>query len=462
MFKKSLLIFLLLAAFIPFGKVSAQDTTEPPTYIVQPGDTLGIIASRFGVSVNDIIAENEIADPNAISVGAELRIPGLDGIQGRLTTSIVPLGNNYQELLISRQLPEKQFIKLNRITSPAEIVAGAKLLMPEITEDALYQPYETIKNGQSALELALIAGKNPWNLIKENHRPGSWDFLPAEQLFLAGSPDQIAQNPVSPLISSLEITPLPLVQGKTTVVQILSDQPLNITGSLAGNELSFFEDDEGQYNAIQGIYAREDPGLALFEVHIQGPDGAVYDYAQFVLLESGNFGQEAAVYVDPNMIDPAVTEPEEELLLSVTQPVTPVKYWDDTFSPLTDEPCINAPFGNSRSYNNGAYLYFHTGVDFGVCAQNLNIYAPAAGVVVFTGPLTIRGNATIIDHGHGVYSGIWHQSETFVKKGDQVTPGMLIGTIGNTGRSTGPHLHWEVWVGGVQVNPLEWLNTSFP
>ncbi len=105
---------------------------------------------------------------------------------------------------------------------------------------------------------------------------------------------------------------------------------------------------------------------------------------------------------------------------------------------------------------------FHTGVDYGVCAQNLNIYAPANGVVIFAGPWNVRGNATIIDHGQGVFSGIYHQSEILVNAGEQITQGSLIGQIGNTGRSTGPHLHWDLWVGGVQINPLDWLNNSFP
>jgi murein DD-endopeptidase MepM/ murein hydrolase activator NlpD len=83
-------------------------------------------------------------------------------------------------------------------------------------------------------------------------------------------------------------------------------------------------------------------------------------------------------------------------------------------------------------------------------------------MVIATGQWNVRGNTTIIDHGQGVYSGIYHQSEILVNPGDQVTPGTLIGQIGNTGRSTGPHLHWDLWVGGIQVDPMAWLNNSFP
>jgi murein DD-endopeptidase MepM/ murein hydrolase activator NlpD len=82
--------------------------------------------------------------------------------------------------------------------------------------------------------------------------------------------------------------------------------------------------------------------------------------------------------------------------------------------------------------------------------------------VVFSEKLTVRGNATIIDHGQGIYSGFWHQEESYVSVGDLVVAGQLIGKIGGTGRVTGPHLHWEIWVNGIQVDPLDWLDTLIP
>jgi murein DD-endopeptidase MepM/ murein hydrolase activator NlpD len=90
------------------------------------------------------------------------------------------------------------------------------------------------------------------------------------------------------------------------------------------------------------------------------------------------------------------------------------------------------------------------------------IYAAATGVVVFSGAMTVRGNATMIDHGWGIYTAYMHQSEILVNVGDHVVKGQIIGKVGNTGRVEGPHLHFEVLVGGVQVDPLEWLGRVFP
>ncbi|UCD42463.1 MAG: M23 family metallopeptidase, partial [Chloroflexota bacterium] len=64
--------------------------------------------------------------------------------------------------------------------------------------------------------------------------------------------------------------------------------------------------------------------------------------------------------------------------------------------------------------------------------------------------------------GYGIYSGYLHQEEILVEEGDQVETGQVIGIVGETGRVNGPHLHFEIWAGGVQVDPLDWLERSFP
>ena len=61
-----------------------------------------------------------------------------------------------------------------------------------------------------------------------------------------------------------------------------------------------------------------------------------------------------------------------------------------------------------------------------------------------------------------LYSGFWHQSSILVEPGDIIAMGQQIGTVGNTGLSTASHVHWEMWVTGVQVDPLEWAREEFP
>lgn len=253
-----------------------------------------------------------------------------------------------------------------------------------------------------------------------------------------------------------------MIQGVTTEIKVTTSQPLSLTGELSSDELHFFEIAPNEYAALQGINAMAKPGLEDFSLNANSESGQNFFISQKILLNSGGYPQAAPLVVDPITLDPEYTEPEDKLVADLVRPFTEPQQWQGLFTYLTDDPCVNAWYGYRRSYNGGPFSYYHTGVDFGICASNKNIYAPADGTVVFTGLLTIRGNATIIDHGHGVYSGIYHQEQILVNVGDKVKQGQLIGIIGGTGRSTGPHLHWDLWVNGTQINPLDWIETTYP
>ncbi len=85
------------------------------------------------------------------------------------------------------------------------------------------------------------------------------------------------------------------------------------------------------------------------------------------------------------------------------------------------------------------------------------IWAPARGTVTFSGPDGSYGICIIIDHGNNITTRYAHLQQSLVKEGQYVQRGDVIGAMGNTGRSTGPHLHYEVSVGGVPVNPLRYI-----
>jgi murein DD-endopeptidase MepM/ murein hydrolase activator NlpD len=79
--------------------------------------------------------------------------------------------------------------------------------------------------------------------------------------------------------------------------------------------------------------------------------------------------------------------------------------------------------------------------------------------VALAEPLSVRGNAVIIDHGGGIYSGYWHNSELKVVPGQTVAQGDVIAISGNTGLSTGAHVHWELRIYGIAVDPLQFLDS---
>ena len=118
-------------------------------------------------------------------------------------------------------------------------------------------------------------------------------------------------------------------------------------------------------------------------------------------------------------------------------------------------------FGALRSYNGAPAIDWHHGHD--IAADHGDpVAAPAPAVVAWVGELAIHGRGVILDHGAGVYSGYWHLSLIAVEPGQRVAQGDWLGSIGVTGLTTGPHLHWELIVHGRDVDPLQWLGEQRP
>ena len=117
---------------------------------------------------------------------------------------------------------------------------------------------------------------------------------------------------------------------------------------------------------------------------------------------------------------------------------------------------VTAPFAERRNYvfaRGGRQASIHQGIDLAVPAGT-PVEAAAAGRVVFAGPLIMTGNTVVIEHMPEVYSLYFHMERLLVKKGEQVSQGQSVGLVGSTGLATGPHLHWQVEVDGVAVNPM--------
>ncbi|NEQ98277.1 MAG: M23 family metallopeptidase [Cyanothece sp. SIO2G6] len=139
--------------------------------------------------------------------------------------------------------------------------------------------------------------------------------------------------------------------------------------------------------------------------------------------------------------------------------VTPDKFWN---GPLLrpSQGRVSSAYGNRRYYNGDfAEGYYHRGVDY-AAANGSPLVAPAAGHIRLVGRVAdgfeLHGNTIGIDHGQGVLSIMIHLSRIDVQEGDFVQAGQVIGAIGSTGASTGPHLHWGLYVNGVAVDPVPW------
>ncbi len=133
------------------------------------------------------------------------------------------------------------------------------------------------------------------------------------------------------------------------------------------------------------------------------------------------------------------------------------KLFDSKFIKPIDNK-ISTPFGVKRFINKQP-RNSHSGIDI-KAKKYEKIKSINKGVVVFTGDHFFSGNTVYIDHGLGIISMYFHLSEITVKKGDEVNTGDVIGLVGSTGRSTGPHLHWGIRVNNTRVDPLSFINLN--
>ena len=133
--------------------------------------------------------------------------------------------------------------------------------------------------------------------------------------------------------------------------------------------------------------------------------------------------------------------------------------WSTYFRFPTEGP-ISSQFGQGRSYNGGLVGGFHTGTDI-AAPEGTPILASGPARVDWVGEMPVRGISVVLDHGAGVKTGYHHLSAVFVEVDEIVDAGQLIGEVGSTGLSTGPHLHWELTIWGVNVSPVSWTLKDF-
>lgn len=121
---------------------------------------------------------------------------------------------------------------------------------------------------------------------------------------------------------------------------------------------------------------------------------------------------------------------------------------------------LSSRFGLKRFFNKQPRNP-HSGLDIAAPAGTA-IKAPAAARVIDTGNYYYNGNTVFLDHGQGLISGYFHMSKIGVEPGQLVKQGDMLGTVGSTGRVTGPHLHWNVYLNGTKVDPALFIAKDIP
>ncbi len=150
----------------------------------------------------------------------------------------------------------------------------------------------------------------------------------------------------------------------------------------------------------------------------------------------------------------------EELIERLTQESSSDKLWRGEFCAPTEIKKITCEFGTIRTTQHKG-RYAHKAVDVINYPRSV-VWAPQDGRVVIKDRFAASGNTIVLDHGCGVLSLFFHLEDfADIKVGDLVAQGNPIGTEGKTGYATGYHLHWEMRIGNIPVNPLQWIEPNF-
>jgi murein DD-endopeptidase MepM/ murein hydrolase activator NlpD len=404
------MVLVAAGTLLTFTTAIAWAEPGPPQrHVVQPGDTLATVAQQYGSTVEAIVAANGLANSDAIQVGQVLAAPA----------------------------------------------AGAALLHVEA------QARDTVASIAQRLGVPLAAVQTI-NELAHGQR-----LAPGQDLLVPAPPGRPSPSlPPGPL-HTIMVTPAVVRQGETVAVRVEVDssQPVSLSLALGPQDAPLRQAGDGAVVGLVAVHALTEPGYVWLDLAWQ-PAGATESQTirwPIQVVEAGYPTFDIVLPPDKgDLLAPELVQAELERMTALwSAPSTPPVWRRLFLRPVVDEFVTSAPYGQRRSYNSGPVSGFHAGQDF-AAPEGAPVSAPAAGTVVLAEELVVRGNAVLIDHGGGVFSGYWHLVDIAVSAGQQVQPGDLLGHVGTTGLSTGNHLHWELRVNGFAVNPMQWLTTRFP
>ncbi len=275
------------------------------------------------------------------------------------------------------------------------------------------------------------------------------DLLPAAEPGIPGETVSVSVSSRQP------------AQGDTVLVEIfIVPPPDNLAVSWKGRTMPARDTGSGRRLALIGVDLQEPAGPAPLAV-AASRDGSVSRTEITLRVREKEFPvQELSLPETMAVFDNetlarirAEAERLREIFAAVTAPS-----WDFPFLPPVDE-FFPRGFG-SRRIINGEPRSPHAGVDV-FLPEGSPVKAIASGTVAFAGVQFFGGNSVVLDHGGGVFSVYYHLREFVVSEGARVTKGERIGSVGATGRATGPHLHFGVRVPGGRVDPSGLYSPAF-
>lgn len=259
----------------------------------------------------------------------------------------------------------------------------------------------------------------------------------------------------------ITLNQLELVQGDLLVIQV-ENLPNKPEGTFLGQDLDFLSHGEG-WMALVGTSYWTKPGNYLLSIQL----APTQKIERSLEVKSGDFSKSYLTVSEKQQRIVKPTEADQKIIerKAADQKLLAAAYSQGASSPLWTEPFIvptegriTTGYGATR-YVNGKINNRHSGLDL---ANTLGtpIYAVNNGIVRLTAELLVTGKTIVIDHGAGLYSCYYHQSEILVEPDEEVEKGQLIGKMGSTGFSTGSHLHWKMMYKNLNLNPSNFIDTN--
>lgn len=467
------------------ASVLAQQEPEVPAgltiHVVQRGENLFRIALSYGLTTDELAAINGITNTNNIYVGQRLLVPAPQSVHHEPQVHIVQPGETLADIATLYGKTLEELVAINEIGNINRIYSGQQLYItqPDAETQQPEQPapaaplpesemgttsiLHTVQSGETLFRIGLRYGRTVNELAAANNLTDPTLIYTGQQLLI---PDvqvpQLAVELPAP-ITALNVQPLIPMEGGTASVRITTSTPATLSAEFLGRSLHVITQEGGtEHIMLIGVPMFTEPDIYPFTLELAAAGGAQISFGFNLQIVSGGYGQQIINLPAEllGLLEPGTEEYELNLMRTLTANVTAERYFSGPLGLPAAAP-MNAAFGIRRSYNGSAFDRYHNGVDF-AGAPGTPILAAAPGRVVLVDFLNIRGITTVIDHGWGVYTVYAHQMASNVQVGDFVQTSQPIGTVGSSGRVTGAHLHWEVWVNGIAVDPLQWVQQSLP
>lgn len=223
-----------------------------------------------------------------------------------------------------------------------------------------------------------------------------------------------------------------------------------------GLSLAQFCDVPGGKAAFIGVHYNREPGE--YPLHVSCGSAVLDETIQVVHRDfPKQYMTISSSVANATMNSAAANEEWRNTIYPIYEAADPTIYWEGTFVRPCEATAKNSEYGLFRYTNGATTPVRHAGIDYD-CDQGDEVWSPARGKVVYAGFLQMTGNTVVVEHGGGLKSYFFHMDSLACETGQMVEQGQLVGLVGSTGYSTGPHLHYEARIGNQSVDPEQLFN----